>query len=160
MRMLVRCLHGMLSLPWVSIRLSPLAASSSSAATTTIANPWTSVATADEAAKGAGLQSFTVPNTAKVGGVSYADPQFSYMESLAQAMYESPAAELTIRKSASREGIDLTGDYNDYPFEWTQNIKGLEVTCFGNREGDATKTIWQVEAALEAALYVNCVVLC
>lgn len=77
-----------------------------------------------------------------MGGVSYADPQFSYMESLAQAMYESPAAELTIRKSASREGIDLTGDYNDYPFEWTQNIKGLEVTCHGNEKGSAILVEW------------------
>ena len=38
---------------------------------------------------------------------------------------------------------DISGDYGEYANTWTQNIKGLEVTCFGNREGDATKTIWQ-----------------
>ena len=24
-------------------------------------------------------------------------------------------------------------------------MKGLELTCFGNREGDATKTIWTID---------------
>jgi hypothetical protein len=54
---------------------------------------------------------------------------------------------MTIRKgnaSVAEDG-DISGDYNEYANTWTQNIKGLEVTCFGNREGESTKTIWQVD---------------
>ena len=47
--------------------------------------------------------------------------------------------------SEAAEGAGISGDYSEYANTWTQNIKGLEVTCFGNREGDATKTIWQVD---------------
>lgn len=54
---------------------------------------------------------------------------------------------MTIRKGKADladvgEG-DISGDYTEYAKTWIQNIKGLEVTCYGNREGDATKTIWQ-----------------
>ena len=69
------------------------------------------------------------------------------MDGLAETTVEFPAVEMTIRKGKSdvaTEG-DISGDYNTYANEWTQNVKGLELKCFGNREGDATKTIWTVD---------------
>ena len=68
---------------------------------------------------------------------------YSAMEGVAQAAIEYPAAAIEVRKGTAAEDGDISGDYNAYANTWTQNIKGLEVTCFGNREGEASKTIWE-----------------
>ena len=112
-----------------------------------MANPWSDAGTLAEAAEGAGLDGFSIPEGAEIslGEVNLTEAR--YMEGLAEAVVEFPAVEMTIRKgnaSVATDG-DISGDYNEYANTWTQNIKGLEVTCFGNREGDATKTIWQVD---------------
>ena len=110
-----------------------------------IANPWSEAATLEEAAAGAGLDGFDIvePMTIDLGELP--EGIYRYMDGIAEADYEFPAVSLTIRKglaSAAAEEGDISGDYNEYANSWTQSIKGLEVTCFGNREGDATKTIW------------------
>ena len=112
-----------------------------------MANPWSDAGTLAEAAEGAGLDGFSIPEGAEInlGEVNLTEAR--YMEGLAEAVVEFPAVEMTIRKgnsSVAGDG-DVSGDYNEYANTWTQNIKGLEVTCYGNREGDATKTIWQVD---------------
>ena len=112
-----------------------------------IANPWSDAGTLAEAAEGAGIDGFSIPEGAEIslGAVNVTEAR--YMEGLAEAVVEFPAVEMTIRKgnaSVAEDG-DISGDYNEYANTWTQNIKGLEVTCFGNREGDATKTIWKVD---------------
>ena len=112
-----------------------------------MANPWSDVSTLDEAAAGAGLDMFSIPEEAEISLGEVKLSQARYMEGLAEAVVDYPAVEMTIRKgkaSIATDG-DISGDYNEYANTWTQNIKGLEVTCFGNREGDATKTIWQVD---------------
>lgn len=114
---------------------------------TGIANPWSTVDSLDEAAKGAGLDMFSIPEEAEISLGDVKLTEARYMEGLAEAVVEFPAVEMTIRKgnASVAENGDISGDYNEYANTWTQNIKGLEVTCFGNREGDATKTIWQVD---------------
>jgi hypothetical protein len=70
------------------------------------------------------------------------------MQGIAEAVTEFPAVEMTIRKGDATYEIadgDISGDYGEYKNKWTQNIKGLEVTCYGNRKGEATKTIWVVD---------------
>ena len=112
-----------------------------------MANPWSDAGTLAEAAEGAGLDGFSIPEGAEISLGEVNVTEARYMEGLAEAVVEFPAVEMTIRKgnaSGATDG-DISGDYNEYANTWTQNIKGLEVTCFGNREGDATKTIWQVE---------------
>ena len=42
--------------------------------------------------------------------------------------------ELTIRVSTGREGVDLSGDYNEYSHEWDENFKGLLAHCSGDGE--------------------------
>ena len=110
-----------------------------------MANPWSDAGTAAEAAEGAGLDGFSIPEGTEIslGAVNAAECR--YMDGLAEVIVEFPAVEMTIRKGKSdvAEDGDISGDYGEYANTWTQNIKGLEVTCFGNREGDATKTIWQ-----------------
>lgn len=110
-------------------------------------NPWSTADSLEAAAEGAGIDGFMIPEGAEIslGEVKLTEARF--MEGLAEADIEFPAVEMTIRKgnaSVAEDG-DISGDYNEYANTWTQNIKGLEVTCFGNRNGDATKTIWQKE---------------
>jgi hypothetical protein len=64
------------------------------------------------------------------------------MEGIAEVQLEFPASALTIRKGNPVEDGDISGDYNEYAYTWTQDIDGITVTCWGNREGDATKAIW------------------
>ena len=114
---------------------------------TGIANPWSTADSLSAAAEGAGLDGFSIPEEAEIslGEVRLTEARF--MEGLAEADVEFPAVSMTIRKGNSSVATDgdISGDYNEYANTWTQNIKGLEVTCYGNREGDATKTIWQVD---------------
>ena len=114
---------------------------------TGIANPWSTVDTLAAAAEGAGIDGFSIPEGAEISLGEVKVSEARYMDGLAEAIVDFPAVQMTVRKgkaSAATDG-DISGDYNEYANTWTQNIKGLEVTCFGNREGDATKTIWQVD---------------
>ncbi len=116
-------------------------------AETGMANPWSTADSLEAAAEGAGIDGFMVPEGDEIslGKIELAEAR--YMEGLAEACIEFPAVEMRIRKgdaSVASDG-DISGDYNEYANSWTQNIKGLEVTCFGNREGDATKTIWHLD---------------
>ena len=112
-----------------------------------MANPWREAATAEEAAKGAGLDGFSIIEGLTI---SYGEVQpwtYKYMEGVAEARSSAGAVELLVRKGAPVEGGDISGDYTTYAHSWTQNIKGLEVTCFGDTEGLATKIIWSLEDA-------------
>ena len=112
-----------------------------------LANPWSSADSLADAADGAGIDGFMIPEGAEISLGEVKLTEARYMDGLAEADVEFPAVSMTIRKgnaSVAQDG-DISGDYNEYAKTWTQNIKGLEVTCFGNREGDATKTIWQIE---------------
>ena len=115
---------------------------------TGMANPWTTVDSAEEAAEGAGFDVFSVPEGAEISLGEVKVSEYRYMEGIAEAYIMFPAVDMTIRKGSKEVEIaegDISGDYNEYKYDWTQNIKGLEVKCFGNREGEATKTIWSVD---------------
>ena len=112
-------------------------------------NPWSDVNSAEEAAQGAGLEFFEPPEGVVISLGEVGVEQYRCMKGLAEAVVEFPAVEMTIRKgndkSLEMADGDISGDYGEYANTWTQNIKGLEVTCYGNREGEATKTIWTVD---------------
>ena len=114
-----------------------------------MANPWSDVDSAEAAAEGAGLDTFMVPDgEAEISLGEVKVTQYRCMKGMAEAVVEFPAVEMTIRKgdkSGEMAEGDISGDYSEYKYDWTQNIKGLEVKCFGNREGEATKTIWSIE---------------
>jgi len=117
-------------------------AESSSAAQ--MANPWSDAASAEEAAKGAGIDSFALPE----GDIADLGEPFAityrYMDGMAEARYEFPASAVTVRTAKIAEGdlYDISGDYNTYAHEWTENIANTPIACAGNREGDSTKTYW------------------
>ena len=110
--------------------------------TTMIANPWSEVASAEEAAKGAGIDSFEVAEDLGLDLGENFGRTYRCMEGIAEVQLEFPASALTIRKGNPVEDGDISGDYNEYAYTWTQDIDGITVTCWGNREGDATKAIW------------------
>ena len=111
-----------------------------------VPNPWQTADTLEEAAKGGGLDFFEYdPVTLSLGEVK--PEEYRYSPGIVDIYAPVAAVDLTIRKglkSALVEKDDISGDYGEYKYSWTQNIKGLEVKCFGNRKGEATKTIWNV----------------
>ena len=108
-----------------------------------MANPWSDVETPEAAAEGAGVGYFQVPEggTELTGGrVDWA--VFRCMNHLAEAIGYVGAAELRVRKGLKQESEDVSGDYGEYAFEWTQEADGWPVKCFGNEEGKMMKAIW------------------
>ncbi len=111
-----------------------------------MANPWSSAASAQEAADGAGVGSFSTPvgTETSLGIMDESWAEYSYMEGLAECHCPVAAVEMFIRKGLAdiaNEG-DVSGDYNAYAHTWTTDINGITVTCWGNRDQEATKTIW------------------
>jgi hypothetical protein len=108
-----------------------------------MANPWSDAETAEEAADGAGVGYFLVPEngTEAVGGrIDWFG--FRYMDRLAEADGAVGAAELTVRKGLKQDSEDVSGDYTEYAYTWTQEADGWEVTCYGNEEGRMMKAVW------------------
>lgn len=112
---------------------------------TGLANPWTDVGSAEEAAKGAGIGSFVIAEDPVIDLGENFERTYRCMDGIAEARLEYPASALTVRKGTNAEDGDISGDYTDYSETWTQDVDGIEVTCFGNWEGDASKSIWNVD---------------
>ena len=112
---------------------------------TGLANPWSDVESAEEAAKGAGIDSFVIAEDPGLDLGQLFERTYRCMDGIAEARLEYPASALTVRKGTIAEEGDISGDYTEYANTWTQDVNGIEVTCFGNREGDATKSIWTVD---------------
>ena len=109
---------------------------------TGMANPWQDVASADEAAKGAGIDGFAVVEGARLSLGAIEPWTYRCMDGIAEADSYVGASKLCVRKGTAPDGSDIAGDYNEYPAQWTQNIKGLEVTCYGPSEEAAHKILW------------------
>ena len=110
-------------------------------------NPWSDVDSAEAAAEGAGIDLFEPAEGVEISLGKVEVEQYRCMDGIAEARIPIAAVDMTIRKgkmSAATDG-DISGDYGEYAHEWTQNIKGLEVKCFGNGEGESTRTIWTVD---------------
>ena len=112
---------------------------------TGLANPWSDVGSAEEAAKGAGIDSFVIAEDPDLDLGQLFERTYRCMDGIAEARLEYPASALTVRKGTKAEEGDISGDYTEYANTWTQDVNGIEVTCFGNREGDAAKSIWTVD---------------
>ena len=117
--------------------------SESTGASVGMPNPWSDAESAEEAAAGAGIDSFTVPEPGtKLNSGQVFPYRFSYMEGLAQADTDLGAAQICLRKGVATDTGDVSGDYNEYSCSWKQDVDGIEVSCFGMDEGRATKSIW------------------
>ena len=107
---------------------------------------WIEAATAEEAVQGAGIDAVadmngTVISLGELGTMG--DVTYKYMDGAVQVSCPAAAVEMfVIKAKASTVNGDASFDAAEYAHEWTQDVDGQEVTCFGNREGEATKTIW------------------
>ena len=99
----------------------------------------------EEAAKGAGIDSFVIAEDPVIDLGENFERTYRCMDGIAEARLEYPASALTVRKGTNAEDGDISGDYTEYAETWTQDVDGIEVTCFGNWEGDASKSIWNVD---------------
>lgn len=106
------------------------------------ASAWTEAASTDEAGEKAGVGLFLCdPQGTSLGKVI--DSDYHYMEGVAEAHYGIAAVSLTVHKGLPTiENGDVSFDYTEYSHNWTWDIDGTEIKCWGNREGEATKSIW------------------
>ena len=109
---------------------------------TGMANPWSDAESAEDAAKGAGIDGMSLDEDLGLSLGKEFERTYRFMDGIAEVTLEFPASQITVRKGTNAENGDISGDYNEYKNTWTQDINGQEVTCSGNREGDASKTIW------------------
>ena len=108
---------------------------------TGMANPWSDAATIADAARGAGLESFTLPEVLTCFAGAAPAPSFRYMDGLAEAVYTDGTNTLVLRKGMGTE--DVSGDYNTYPETREIVWKGLTITCAGEN-GMTRKAAWFV----------------
>ncbi len=123
-----------------------------SSESTAIANPWKDAATAQEAGEGAGLEGFSTMDKVNVAGDTMSVKSYTYTDGIAQALYEQDDKQLTVRKGKGMNTTELAGDYNTYASTWTQNVKGLNVTCMGAEEGKAQHVEWTLDDDVYAIL--------
>ena len=117
---------------------------------------WTEAKDAKAAAVGAGLDSFAVPEDdvkLSIGEAWAKDWTFRYTDGIAEADGYAAAATVIVREGA--KAGDCTTPLSDYTLEgwsaledlaydesWMQEVEDIEVVCFGNKEGVASKMIW------------------
>ena len=138
------------------LALSGCAASASSKSSATMsasdvsasasAASWTNVISAAEAAKGAGLTSFSMPDRTVIADIVFTNPAYSYTTGVAQAKYDNGAS-LIIRKDDGSHSAQLTdSDVSKLTATWTKTYEGVEVTCYGVARGAATYITWKTNA--------------
>ena len=142
--------------------------SDASGSSAQMANPWSESADAQQAAEGAGFESFVVPDQFGLGAGTLALQQCRFMSGLAEADAtltlpdaDQACSRIVIRKGAAEaaekgltadgnadvEGAapDISGDYTEYAHSWVQVVDNIEVVCFGDQEGQARKMIWCID---------------
>lgn len=110
-----------------------------------LANPWEDVDSAADAGEKAGLDQFEYGEGQTISLGTVQGETFRYSDAIAEVQLPIGAVEMTIRKGtllAAGPYADISGDYNEYKYSWEQDVDGVAVQCYGNREGEATKSIW------------------
>ena len=130
--------------PSASDKSASAAASASASSASSAAVNWTSALTPDEAAKGAGISSFGVPQRTVIADFVFTGPAFAYTEHVAQATYEVPSsAKLIVRKAEGAHTAPITDrDKSQFSQTWQNTYEGYDVTCYGNKQGAATICVW------------------
>lgn len=104
---------------------------------------WTTVASAEEAAKAAGLTLFGVPATLELNDMTYSNPTFAQAGGVAQATYETGATQLVLRKGASGHTAAMSDRAaTEFASTSQQDVDGISVTLLGAAQGQATVLTW------------------
>ncbi len=106
-------------------------------------DPWTKAADKAEALSAVGIESFEIPEGAEIGLGPITAGEFRTHEGAVKVNAAFPAVDMFIFKAPEEvNGGDPSYVTEEYANEWTQDIEGITVTCWGNHEGHATKTVW------------------
>lgn len=126
-----------------SATVSDVSSSASAASKEAEEVTWTKAKTAEEAAKGAGFETFGVPETIKAGKLEFKDPTFAYSGKVAQAFYETGAAAIDVRKADGKRDTPLSDrNKNKFAATWTDTFDGISVTQYGASKDETTYMTW------------------
>ena len=104
---------------------------------------WTKAANKEEALSAVGIESFEIPEGAEIRLGPITAGEYRTHEGAVRVNAAFPAVDMFIFKAPEDvNGGDPSFVTEEYANEWTQDIDDITVTCYGNREGDATKTVW------------------
>lgn len=118
-------------------------------------NPWTEAASAEEAATNAGIGSFEVADNIGLGPeFPLGDPYYQSMSGIAEVQYTPDGYEVSVRKGTVT-GIDLSGDYTEYPESWTQDVGGIEVKCMGFETDSASNISWGTDTGYFSVVFFS-----
>ena len=122
-----------------------------------IANPWKEALTLDEAAYGANLNGFTIDEESPVDGAAINPLKYKYTDSLAEATYSYKGMHVIIRKSMIEysDGMDISGSYHEFEYEWPVDIGSISVTCYGDVNGETVKVLWSDDECCYSILVDN-----
>jgi hypothetical protein len=79
---------------------------------------------------------------------------YSYIDGVADADISVDNVDLHFRKGLASEYDDVSFEKTIYFHDWTREVGGTPVKCYGNRDGEATKTVW-TDGKYVYALLVN-----
>ena len=133
---------------------SSSALSSSASAASTAA--WSEAKDAKAAAAGAGIERFALPEkdvVLSIGTMMAKDWTYRYTDGIAEADGYAAAATVIVREGNKAGDCStplsdyIAGEWSalegvEYEQAWTQTVEDIEVTCFGNKKGVASKMIW------------------
>ncbi|MBP3870337.1 MAG: hypothetical protein J6E46_05120 [Faecalicoccus sp.] len=104
---------------------------------------WDKQASKEDALAAIGMESFEIPEGTEIRLGAVTAGEYRTHEGAIKVNVAYPAVDMFVYKAAEDvNGGDPTFEGNEYANEWTQDIDGITVTCYGNREGEATKTVW------------------
>lgn len=118
--------------------------SSSSSSSSSAQVKWTDAISGAAAAEGAGISTFGMPDRTVIADIVFTNPSYSYTTGVAQAKYETGAAELIVRKADGTHTAPLTDrDTAEFKATWSKTYEGFEVTCYGAARGASTYVTWK-----------------
>ena len=97
-------------------------------------NPWIYTDDLDEAISHSGVEFAPPVEPALPDGFNFIT-YGAFNDGIIEVHYEGNGARMIIRKSKTYSGLDLSGDYNVYPYNWQITPKGVEVDCYGQQDG-------------------------
>ena len=104
-------------------------------------SPWTGAETAAQAAEAAGVGTFAALEDFDIG-LNNASALYFYQDGLVEGMYFNDTSFLTINKAVYEGANDISNDDREYTVEWTEDIDGIQVQCFGMEEGAINKALF------------------
>ena len=124
------------------VSASTASASGSGSSKATVS--WTAADTADAAAKGAGISGFSAADSVTIADITFKGPKFAYTDHVAQATYEDASkARIIVREAEGSHTAPVTErDKSEFSQSWKGTYQGLEVTSYGNKQGEIVICTW------------------